>query len=108
MYQTFRVMVIDPLEFCFDQLEAQKRGGTRLYQDISKLIERQGNWLEILTSAPLLITEALHTIYGWPAIVLVDEYETPLSHALEHEYLSPASYFFERMFSLLLKVSEFL
>jgi hypothetical protein len=91
------------MHFCRDQL---KHGA--LHESLCKLIDQQGNWLQMLESAPFFITQALHLIYGRHAIVLVDEYEAPLNDALEHGYLSHASDFFGRMFSLLLKVSEFL
>jgi hypothetical protein len=99
-------MLTDPLEFCCDQLKAQNHGDTQLYRKVCKLIDRQENWLELLESAPFIITQALHIIYGRRAIILVDEYEAPLDHALEHRYLSDASDFFGRMFTTLLKVSE--
>jgi hypothetical protein len=91
------------MQFCRDQL---KSGA--LYENFCKLIDQQANWLQMLESTPFFITKALHIIYGRQAIVLVDEYEAPLDHALEHGYLSKASDFFGEMFTLLLKVSNFL
>jgi hypothetical protein len=91
------------MQICRDQL---KSGA--LHENLCKLIDQQGNWLQMLESAPFFITQALHTIYGRRPIVLIDEYEAPLNDALEHHYLAEASDFFGRIFSLLLKVSEFL
>ena len=79
-----------------------------VYSDLCQLIDEQGDWLGLLESAPFLISQALHLIYGRRAIVLVDEYEAPLDHALEHGYLTFASDFFGNMFSRLLKVSDLL
>jgi hypothetical protein len=104
MYQDFHLMLLGPLRFCREQL---KHRPPLYYSDLSKLIDKQGDWLTVLKTAPWLITQALHEIYGRPAIVLVDEYEAPLNDAMKCNYLAPASRFFETMFSRLLKVNEF-
>lgn len=90
---------------CRDELRNRGLHDTPLYGDLCGLINRQGDWLNKLQIAPFLITMALHTIYGRPAIVLIDEYETPLDHALQRGYLPAASGFFASVFSRLLKVS---
>jgi hypothetical protein len=101
MRESFWSTLLEPMQFCRDQLKH-----SALHESLCQLIDQQRNWLDLLGSAPFLITEALHTIYGRRAIVLVDEYEAPLNDALDHDYLSPASSFFRRMYSLLLKVSS--
>jgi hypothetical protein len=108
MYKALQPCLRTPLQFCRDELKLKNMEGTSLYSDLCQLIDQQGNWLGLLESAPFLITEALHRIYGRPAVVLVDEYEAPLDHALEYGYLPSASIFFGNMFSRLLKVSDLL
>ena len=108
MFHDFLSSLLPSLQFCRDQLKHESLVDTSLYSSLCELTDRQGNWLWNLKSAPFLITQALHLIYGRRSIVLVDEYEVPLDHALEHGYLPSASNFFGNMFSRLLKVSDLL
>jgi len=75
-----------------------------VYSTLCDLTEKGDDWGHSMWHAPKSITEALHTIYGKKVVVLVDEYEAPLNDALTHGYLSEASEFFGRLFSVLLKV----
>lgn len=93
---------------CRSGLRKKYLEDTPLCIALSRLIDKQEEWRNELKIAPYLITQALYTIYDRPVIVLVDEYEAPLNHALQHGYISAASNFFGNMFSRLLKVREFL
>jgi hypothetical protein len=108
MHEEFRLVLLNPMQLCCDQLKHRNLDGTPLYKSLSQIIDLQRNGFQLVKYAPLFITEALHIIYGQPAIVLIDEYEAPLNRAIEHKYLSPASNFFGKVFSLLLKVGKFL
>jgi hypothetical protein len=108
MLRRFRSSLLDSLCFCRDQLNAETRTAyPALYSDLCQIIDQQGTWSKKLGLAPRRISEALDIIYGRPAIVLIDEYDAPLDHALQNGYLSEASNFCAVMFSSLLKVSEF-
>jgi hypothetical protein len=107
MLRKFRWSLLDFLYFCCDGLKRQNKDIAYLYSYLCQMIDEQGNWSEKLELAPCRISEALDIIYGRPAIVLIDESDAPLDHALQNGYLSEASDFFGNMFSSLLKVSEF-
>jgi hypothetical protein len=108
MLRRFRSSLLDSLCFCRDQLNAETRTAyPALYSDLCQIIDQQGTWSAELEFAPRRISQALHSIYGRPAIVLIDEYDAPLDHAMQNGYLSDASNFCGVMFSSLLKVSEF-
>lgn len=108
MYHEFLLTLDRIMERCCNELNQKGLGETKLCRDLQNLLNRTGNWKSNVSHAPLLISEALHLVYGRPVIVLVDEYEAPLNHALKYGYLTPASDFFGIMFSKLLKASEFL
>lgn len=50
------------------------------------------------------MTELLWRLYAKQVIVLIDEYDTPTSHAVDQGYLEEASKFFKMVFTSLLKV----
>lgn len=63
---------------------------------------------EQLQKALKVLSEFLHKAYGKKAIILIDEYDTPLTHAYQKGFLEPLSEFMRDIFSTALKDNAFL
>ena len=68
---------------------------------------------EIISQAELeqslyVLSEFLFKAYGRKVIVLIDEYDSPLTNAYQYKFLEPLSLFLRNMFSSTLKGNSFL
>ena len=54
------------------------------------------------------LSEFLYKAYNKKTIILIDEYDTPLSHAHQYKFLDPLSDFMRNVFSSALKGNQFL
>ena len=75
----------------------------RRYNDIAN--ERLGSPLEY-TQAIAFLAELLHKRYQKRAIILIDEYDTPLENAQQYGFYDQAIEFFKRFYSAGLKANE--
>jgi hypothetical protein len=63
---------------------------------------------EQLQSSIAFLSEFLYKAHGKKAIILIDEYDSPLTHAYQHHFLEPLSDFMRDMLSAALKTNPFL
>ncbi len=61
-----------------------------------------------LQAAIAFLSEFLYKAHGKKAIILIDEYDSPLTHAYQHHFLEPLSDFMRDMLSAALKTNPFL
>ena len=72
------------------------------------LIEEVSNKPKTLDSALEFLMEFLHKVQGKKVMVLIDEYDSPLTSAYNHGYLNEMSSFMRNLFSAALKSNPYL
>lgn len=79
-------------------------------QRFNKFLDDGGSAVteEELIKALSYLTEVLFKVYGKPVVLLIDEYDAPVSAAYRYQYLDKFTRFMENMLSAALKTNPFL
>ena len=81
--------------------------GAKLLQGYDFNSVHPPSW-ELMRCSLTILTELLYEQYGKRAIVLVDEYDSPLNSAAQGGFYAKASEFFSLCFSKTLKDNDYL